>query len=79
MMTALSSLLAFGVMPLNIWLYSWRWTDQELQVPYVNILISLVIVTVPVVVGMVVRHFSRKWGSYLSKVSLTNISHTFKF
>lgn len=68
MMTALSSLLAFGVMPLNVWLYSSRWTDQELLVPYVNILISLVIVTVPVIFGMVVRHFSRKWASYLSKV-----------
>ena len=74
-MTALSSLLAFGVIPLNVWLYSWRWSDQELQVPYITILISLFIVTLPVIVGMVVRQFSRQWASYLSKVSL-NISHT---
>lgn len=68
MMTALSSMLAFGVMPLNIWLYSSRWTNQELQVPYVKILISLVIVTLPVVAGMVIRHCTRKWANHISKV-----------
>ena len=74
MMTALSSMLAFGVMPLNIWLYSWRWTSQELQVPYVKILISLAIVTLPVIAGMVIRHCSRKWANYFSKVSLLCIT-----
>lgn len=67
-MTALSSLLAFGVMPLNVWLYSRGWTEQELQVPYVNILVSLVFMTLPVLAGMLVRHHSRKWASYMSKV-----------
>lgn len=75
MMTALSSMLAFGVMPLNIWLYSWRWTSQELQVPYVKILISLIIVTLPVIAGMVVRHCSRKWANYVSKVSLVCVTY----
>ncbi|KAG0725450.1 Solute carrier family 10 member 6 [Chionoecetes opilio] len=67
-MTAVSSVLALGMMPLNVWLWSWRWTDQEVQVPYLNILISLVIVTAPVFVGMMVRHYSSRLASYVAKV-----------
>lgn len=67
-MTAVSSLLAFGMMPLNLWAYSRPWTNQELKVPYVNIFISLGFVTVPVIIGMIIRHFNRKCASYISKV-----------
>ncbi|XP_047482739.1 solute carrier family 10 member 6-like isoform X2 [Penaeus chinensis] len=68
MMTAISSMVAFGAMPLNLWLYTQPWTDQELRVPYMNVLLSLAFVTTPAVVGMVVRHYNRKWANYISKV-----------
>ncbi|XP_063596392.1 sodium-dependent organic anion transporter-like isoform X2 [Penaeus indicus] len=68
MMTAVSSMVAFGAMPLNLWLYTQPWTDQELRVPYMNILLSLAFVTTPAIVGMVVRHYNRKWANYISKV-----------
>ncbi|XP_037794001.1 solute carrier family 10 member 6-like [Penaeus monodon] len=68
MMTAISSMVAFGAMPLNLWLYTQTWTNQELRVPYMNILLSLAFVTTPAVVGMVVRHYNRKWANYISKV-----------
>ncbi|XP_042228389.1 uncharacterized protein LOC121870613 isoform X2 [Homarus americanus] len=67
-MTATSSVLAFGMMPFNLWAYSKRWTDQEMQVPYLNILLSLIFVTIPVIIGMLVRHYTRKWAVYISKV-----------
>lgn len=68
MMTAISSILAFGAMPLNLWLYTQPWTDQELRVPYMKVLLSLAFVTTPAIVGMVVRHYNRKWANYISKV-----------
>ncbi|KAK7086107.1 hypothetical protein SK128_001241 [Halocaridina rubra] len=68
LMTALSSLLALGVMPFNLWLYSMLWTTQKMNVPYANVLISLAFVTVPVLAGMVVRHFKKKWAAVVSKV-----------
>ncbi|XP_068228708.1 uncharacterized protein [Palaemon carinicauda] len=67
-MTAVSSLLAFGMMPLNLWAYSRPWTNQELKVPYMNIFISLAFVTVPVILGTIIRHFNRKWANYIAKV-----------
>ncbi|XP_068228709.1 uncharacterized protein [Palaemon carinicauda] len=70
-MTAVSSLLAFGMMPLNLWAYSRPWTNQELKVPYMNIFISLAFVTVPVILGTIIRHFNRKWANYIAK------NHTF--
>lgn len=71
MMTALSAILAFGAMPLNLWLYATRtWTSSEsLVVPYINILVSLLFLTIPVLVGMIIRHFTRRWANYISKVS----------
>ncbi|KAK4295894.1 hypothetical protein Pmani_031565 [Petrolisthes manimaculis] len=68
MMTALSAILAFGAMPLNLWLYTTRWTSSEsLVVPYINILFSLIFLTIPIIVGMAIRHFTRRWANYISK------------
>ncbi|XP_042876814.1 solute carrier family 10 member 6-like isoform X2 [Penaeus japonicus] len=68
MMTAISSIVAFGAMPLNLWLYTQPWTDKELRVPYMKVLLSLAFVTTPAVVGMVIRHYNRKWANCISKV-----------
>lgn len=51
-MTALSNLLAVATMPLNLYLYAGHWTSAELTVPYVNIVISFLMVFVPVIIGM---------------------------
>ncbi|KAK8726834.1 hypothetical protein OTU49_010082 [Cherax quadricarinatus] len=73
-MATLSPLLALAVMPFNLWAYSKRWPDQELQLPYFNIVLSLVFVIVPVVVGMFVRQYIRKWALCISKVRLESLT-----
>ncbi|XP_042228391.1 solute carrier family 10 member 6-like isoform X2 [Homarus americanus] len=55
MMTAISSMVAFGAMPLNLFIYTQRWTAQQLTVPYTNILKSLVLAVVPSIAGMIIR------------------------
>ncbi|XP_042876818.1 ileal sodium/bile acid cotransporter-like isoform X2 [Penaeus japonicus] len=72
MMTTCSSLLAFGGMPFNLWLYSRHWmTDDEstLVIPFKSIITSLAFITVPVVIGMVIRHFHEKTASIITKIA----------
>ncbi|KAL3862756.1 hypothetical protein ACJMK2_008706 [Sinanodonta woodiana] len=53
-MTAVSTGIGTGLMPLNLWIYTRSWTDQSTAVPYVNIIISLVLIMVPVPIGMII-------------------------
>ncbi|XP_033750416.1 ileal sodium/bile acid cotransporter-like [Pecten maximus] len=54
-MTATSTVMAMGMMPLNLFIYSRSWTDQALVIPYVNIAISFVMTITPAAVGMFIR------------------------
>ena len=70
-MTTLSTALSLGFMPLNIFLYSQRWTAHKAKIPYDKICLSLVLVIVPVILG---AFFKRKWPNaarILIKVSTT--------
>ena len=69
-MTIVSNVLAFGIMPLNIWLYCRSWTSEEFQVPYTQIMISLVMTVGPAAVGILVRWKWEKVSHYVIKVSL---------
>lgn len=72
-MTACSSLLAFGGMPFNLWLYGGYWQegegDNSIVIPFTNIIISLVFITVPVIMGMVVRHFRKREAEIITRVN----------
>lgn len=71
MMTTCSSLLAFGGMPFNLWLYSRHWMSDDsttLVIPFGSIITSLAFITVPVVIGMIIRHFHEKAASIITKV-----------
>ncbi|NXE49977.1 NTCP2 protein, partial [Casuarius casuarius] len=58
-MTACSTLLAMGMMPLCLFIYTKMWTDSDsIVLPYNSIGISLVALVVPVSFGMFVNH---KW------------------
>ncbi|NXU00367.1 NTCP2 protein, partial [Buphagus erythrorhynchus] len=60
-MTTCSTLLAMGMMPLCLLIYTKMWTDSSaIVLPYDNIGISLVALVVPVSFGMFVNH---KWPS----------------
>ncbi|XP_054768600.2 ileal sodium/bile acid cotransporter-like [Lytechinus pictus] len=66
-MTTLSTLLAIGMMPLNLLIYSRRWTDQNTSMPYLDICISLILIVVPVGLGMVLRWKKSRWALLIAK------------
>ncbi|KAK0146926.1 Ileal sodium/bile acid cotransporter [Merluccius polli] len=56
-MTACSSILALGMMPLCLLIYTSAWTSSEtIQIPYDSIGITLVALLVPVALGMYLKH-----------------------
>ncbi|XP_048351171.1 ileal sodium/bile acid cotransporter [Sphaerodactylus townsendi] len=58
-MTTCSTLLAMGMMPLCLFIYTKIWTDYgSILIPYDSIGISLVALVVPVSIGILVKH---KW------------------
>nr|XP_007997363.2 solute carrier family 10 member 6 [Chlorocebus sabaeus] len=55
-MTTCSTVAALGMMPLCIYLYAWSWSlQQNLTIPYQNIGITLVCLTIPVAFGVYVN------------------------
>ncbi|XP_071506381.1 ileal sodium/bile acid cotransporter-like [Diadema antillarum] len=66
-MTTLSTLLAIGMMPLNLLIYSRRWTAAGTPIPYLDIFISLVLIVVPVGIGMVLRRLKERWAMVIIK------------
>ncbi|XP_076035722.1 ileal sodium/bile acid cotransporter-like [Oratosquilla oratoria] len=68
LMTTTSSLLAFGGMPFNMWLYTQRWSAHELKVPYMNILTSLSFIAIPAGIGMAIRSYKRVLAERISKM-----------
>lgn len=72
-MTATSTVMAMGMMPLNLFIYSRSWTDQYLVIPYVNIAISFVMTIGPAVVGMFIRWKWPRLADYIVKVSTKGI------
>ncbi|XP_064114772.1 ileal sodium/bile acid cotransporter-like [Macrobrachium nipponense] len=72
MMTTCSSIMAFGGMPFNLWLYSGHWLvegDDAIVVPFLSITKSLTFVMGPVIVGMIIRHFHEKAASMITKIA----------
>ncbi|XP_060945252.1 ileal sodium/bile acid cotransporter [Limanda limanda] len=56
-MTACSSILAMGMMPLCLLIYTSVWTSSEsIQIPYDSIAITLVALLIPISLGMYLKH-----------------------
>ncbi|OWF34599.1 Ileal sodium/bile acid cotransporter [Mizuhopecten yessoensis] len=68
-MTATSTVMAMGMMPLNLFIYSRSWTDEALVIPYVNIAISFVMTITPAAVGMFFRWKWPKVADVIVKMS----------
>ncbi|XP_056022013.1 ileal sodium/bile acid cotransporter-like [Ostrea edulis] len=54
-MTTASTVLAFGLMPLNLLIYSGSWTDDNLVIPYINLLTAFAMTITPVLLGILLR------------------------
>ena len=54
-MTAISTVVGIGMMPLNAWTYSRSWVDHKTTVPIANIMIGLASMLIPVAIGMVIK------------------------
>ncbi|KAJ8307922.1 hypothetical protein KUTeg_014527 [Tegillarca granosa] len=66
-MTAVSTVLATGMMPLNLFIYSRSWTKETLAIPYVNIMISFVMTVGPAVIGIFLRWKWPRFAYYVVK------------
>ncbi|XP_072177823.1 ileal sodium/bile acid cotransporter-like [Diadema setosum] len=65
-MTFCSNVLAMGMMPLNLFIYTTRLTDdnESLDTPFIEIAIQLIILIIPIGLGMIIRY---KWPSIKDK------------
>ncbi|XP_045216889.2 ileal sodium/bile acid cotransporter-like [Mercenaria mercenaria] len=68
-MTTLATLLALGMMPLNIWLYSRSWINEGLSIPYKNIIVSLAMTLGPATVGIFLRWKWEKIALVIVKIA----------
>ncbi|XP_070542092.1 ileal sodium/bile acid cotransporter-like isoform X2 [Ptychodera flava] len=69
-MTSISTLLAVGMMPLCLFIYSRSWTDPGgAVIPYANIMLSLVAVVVPAAVGCFCKYKFPKAAKYITQVA----------
>ncbi|XP_071506383.1 ileal sodium/bile acid cotransporter-like [Diadema antillarum] len=66
-MTTISTLFAMVSMPLNLFIYSRRWTDGAAVIPYTDIVVALICIIGPVAIGMLVRWKSKKWATLIGK------------
>ena len=65
-MTTLSTLVSFGMMPLNIFAYSRLITDSNLAAPYEQIALQLGIMLIPITAGVCARY---RWPDLDTKIS----------
>eukprot|EP00057_Strongylocentrotus_purpuratus_P035099 XP_797694.4 PREDICTED: ileal sodium/bile acid cotransporter [Strongylocentrotus purpuratus] len=65
-MTFCSNILAMGMMPLNLFIYTTRLTDdnESLSTPFGEIAIQLVLLIIPIGIGMLIRY---KWPKLQDK------------
>ncbi|KAJ8246728.1 hypothetical protein GJAV_G00254720 [Gymnothorax javanicus] len=64
-MTTCSSILAMGMMPLCLLIYTSVWTSDTIQIPYQSIGITLVSLLVPVALGIYVKN---RWPIIAKKI-----------
>lgn len=75
-MTTCSTLVALGMMPLNLYMYGQNLrTENDVVIPYEKMALSLVAVTCPVLFGMLVHWKFPRVASHLTKVNM----HLFNF
>ncbi|KAL3852234.1 hypothetical protein ACJMK2_015904 [Sinanodonta woodiana] len=67
-MTTVSTAVGIGMMPLNLWMYTRSWTDQSTVVSYINIIVALFLVMVPVPIGMLILWKFPRSAVWIAKI-----------
>lgn len=70
-MTSFSTVVALFMMPFNVWLYGRNLETDALVIPYGKMTISLLSLTTPVAIGMLVNWKLPKVAPILTQVSLS--------
>nr|XP_020459710.1 sodium/bile acid cotransporter [Monopterus albus] len=70
LMTACSTLLALGMMPLLIYLYCQGFANLHNVVPYVDIIIALVMLLIPSGVGILINYYRPQYAKLITKIGL---------
>jgi sodium/bile acid cotransporter 2 len=71
-MTSISTIVALLMMPLNVWLYGRSLETDSLVIPYSQMSFTLIIITIPVVFGMLLNLKLPKFTPYITKVRLNS-------
>ena len=69
-MTTLATIVALLAMPLNIWFYGRSLETEHLVIPYVQMSFTLILITIPVIMGMFLNWKLPKFTPYITKVFL---------
>ncbi|XP_076356859.1 ileal sodium/bile acid cotransporter-like isoform X2 [Tachypleus tridentatus] len=67
-MTTWSTIIALGMMPFNLWVYGHGIDTGEVTVPYWKLALSLIMITLPLGIGMVVKMKLPKVAPYFTKI-----------
>ncbi|KAM4521767.1 LOW QUALITY PROTEIN: hepatic sodium/bile acid cotransporter [Odontesthes bonariensis] len=70
-MTSCSTLLALGMMPLLLYLYCQGFPNLQNAVPYVDIIISLVMILLPCGAGILLNYYRPQFSKIITKVGIT--------
>ena len=73
-MTAISTVVGIGMMPLNSWIYSRSWADHKTVIPIKSIMIGLASMLIPVAIGMVILVKLPKHAKWITRVSYVFLS-----
>lgn len=71
-MTTASTMIAMGMMPLNLWIYGQHFETESLVIPYMKMAMSLITVTSPTIAGMLMKWKLPKIAAFTTKVIFKN-------
>lgn len=68
-MTFISTIAAMGMMPLWMFTLGAQLLEQgNVRIPYVNLLSSLISMTVPLLIGLAIQKYKPTWAAFLRRL-----------
>ncbi|XP_071498380.1 ileal sodium/bile acid cotransporter-like [Diadema antillarum] len=69
-MTTVSTAVATGMMPLNLFIYTRVWTDDKAVIPYITIVTTLISILIPVAFGVFLRWWKKEWMKWVTRMGI---------